>query len=379
MTLTESPLLRSAAPRIDRVTAEVYTVPTDQAEADGTAEWEATTALVVRVAAGDVEGLGYSYTDASAAGIVTKVLAPLVRGACASDLPYLRHAMDRAVRNMGRAGVVACAISAVDVALWDLRARQLGVPVLELLGRARTAAPVYGSGGFTTYDDATTVAQLRHWLALGVGAAKIKIGESSGSAVPRDLERIALARETLGDVELFVDANGGYGPGEARRVERAMREYDVRWFEEPVSSDYPGELASVRAGAVMDIAAGEYCWGIQDAARLIAAGAVDCLQLDVTRCGGFTGWLQGAALAEASGIDVSAHCAPQLSAHAVCASRRARHLEYFHDHARLEPMLFDGVLEVREGALEPADVAGLGLTLSPGAAGFRVEPSRDVP
>ncbi|MFC4242997.1 enolase C-terminal domain-like protein [Gryllotalpicola reticulitermitis] len=361
-----------ASDPIDRVTAEVYRVPTDQPEADGTAEWDATTVVVVRVAAGEIEGLGYSYADASAALVVTKVLAPLVRGACASDLPYLRDAMDRAVRNLGRAGVVACAISAVDVALWDLRARLVRMPLLELLGRARAAAPVYGSGGFTTYDDDTTAAQLREWLELGVGAAKIKIGESAGAAEARDLQRVALAREVLGDVELFVDANGGYTPSQARRVERDLRDFDVRWFEEPVSSDYPAELAAVRAGAAMDIAAGEYCWGIQDAARLLAAGAVDCLQLDVTRCGGFTGWLEGAALAEASGISISAHCAPQLSAHAVCAVRRARHLEYFHDHARIEPLLFDGALEVREGSIEPAGTPGLGLTLGPRAEQFRV-------
>jgi L-alanine-DL-glutamate epimerase-like enolase superfamily enzyme len=361
-----------AATTISHVETSVFRVPTDRAEADGTAEWDETTAVVVRVTAGDAVGLGYSYADASAATAIDGLLAPLLLGRRPFELPAVRAAMDRAVRNPGRPGVVACALSAVDVALWDLRARLLGVPLLELLGRAREAAPVYGSGGFTTYDDETTAEQLRGWLSAGIRACKIKIGESSGHAEERDLHRVRLAREVLGDAALFVDANGGYTPGQARRVEGALRSFGVSWFEEPVSSDYPGELARLRVGAGMDIAAGEYCWGIQDAARLVSAGAVDCLQLDVTRCGGFTGWLQGAALAAAHGVDVSAHCAPQLSAHAVCATPTARHVEYFHDHARLEPLLFDGALEVRDGALTPSEEPGHGLTLAAGSRDYLV-------
>ena len=364
--------MTGATAPVDAVSAAAFRVPTELPEADGTAEWSETTVVVVRLSAGGVEGLGYSYADAAAADVVERVLAPLLRGARPAELPRLRAAMDRAVRNAGRAGVVACALSAVDVALWDLRARLLGVPLLELLGRARDRASVYGSGGFTTYDDATTAEQLRGWLAAGIRAVKIKIGESHGAAEARDLHRVRLARSVIGDAELFVDANGAYSPGQARHVEHALREFGVSWFEEPVSSDYPAQLAALRGWSEADIAAGEYCWGVQDAARLLAAGAVDCLQLDVTRCGGFTGWLDGAAAAAASGIQLSAHCAPQLSAHAVCAVVGARHLEYFHDHARIEPMLFDGTLHVQGGALEPRDEPGHGLTLAERAEEFRV-------
>ena len=362
----------TSAAVIDAVSASAYRVPTELREADGTAEWSETTIVVVRLAAGDVAGLGYSYTDAAVAGVVERVLAPLLAGARPAELPRLRAAMDRAVRNAGRAGVVACALSAVDVALWDLRARLLDVPLLELLGRARDRAPVYGSGGFTTYDDATAAEQLRGWLAAGIRAVKIKIGESHGAAQARDLHRVRLARSVIGDAELLVDANGAYSPGQARRVERALREFGVTWFEEPVSSDYAAQLAALREQSGADIAAGEYCWGVQDAARLLAARAVDCLQLDVTRCGDFTGWLEGAAVAAASGIQISAHCAPQLSAHAVCAVPGARHLEYFHDHARIEPMLFDGTLHVQGGALEPGDGPGHGLALADRAEEFRL-------
>jgi L-alanine-DL-glutamate epimerase-like enolase superfamily enzyme len=359
--------------RIDRVAASAYRVPTEQPEADGTAAWDATVVVVVRVAAGGHEGLGFSYGDASAAEVVSQVLRPLVLGADVAALPAVRDAMDREARNRGRDGVVACAISALDIALWDLRARLLGVPLLELLGRARPAAPMYGSGGFTTFDDETTAAQLRGWVDAGCRAVKIKIGESRGAAEDRDLHRVRLARETVGDLaDVFVDANGGYSPGQARRVERELRQHGVRWFEEPVSSEQPEELAAIRAASRMDVAAGEYCWRLEDAGRMLAARAVDCLQLDVTRCGGISGWLAGAAAAAAHGLDVSAHCAPQLSAHVVCAARNARHGEYFADHARLEALLFDGVLPLRDGALTPTAAAGHGLTLAEGAQQYRI-------
>ncbi|MFC4245126.1 enolase C-terminal domain-like protein [Gryllotalpicola reticulitermitis] len=361
-----------ASAAIDRIETNVYRVPTDLPEADGTAEWAETTIVVATVAAGSTEGLGYSYCEAGAADVIEHMLAPLVRGRRPEELPAIRAVLEHKVRNTGRDGLVACALSAMDVALWDLRARLLDVPLLALLGRASPSARAYGSGGFTTYDDSTMAQQLRGWVAAGMTAAKIKIGESRGGAESRDLHRVRLAREAIGpSVELFVDANGGYTPSQARRMERALQEFGVRWFEEPVSSDMPEELADIRSSSRMDIAAGEYCWRVQDAARLLEARAVDCLQLDVTRCGGFTGWLQGAAVAAAHGVEISAHCAPQLSAHAVCASPNARHLEYFHDHARIEPLLFDGTLHVRSGALVPHDLPGHGLSVSDRAEEFR--------
>jgi L-alanine-DL-glutamate epimerase-like enolase superfamily enzyme len=172
-----------------------------------------------------------------------------------------------------------------------------------------------------------------------------------------DPERVAVAREAIGsDCELYVDANGAYERKEALAwAERFAYEWDVTWFEEPVSSaDLEGlRLLRDRGPAGMDIAAGEYAYVPADFRNLLVAGAVDCLQADVTRCGGFTGLLRAGALADAHGLSLSGHCAPQLSAHALCAVPRLRHLEYFHDHVRVERMLFDGVLEPEGGALRP--------------------------
>jgi L-alanine-DL-glutamate epimerase-like enolase superfamily enzyme len=350
---------------ISGVDAAVYVIPTDAPEADGTLAWDETALVLVTVHAGGEEGTGWSYAAAAAASVVTDVLAGVIRGRSALDIAGASEAMARAVRNIGRPGVAATAISAVDVALWDLKARLLGLSVTDLLGRVREHVPVYGSGGFTSYDEQETRDQLAGWLADGIGRMKIKIGESWGGNERRDLDRVALAREVIGpDRELYVDANGGYRTGQAVRVGHRLADHGVTWFEEPVSSQDLAGLAAVRRQVSIDVAAGEYSWSLADSAALIGAGAVDCLQLDVTRCGGITEFVRGAALAAAHNLQVSAHCCPSLHAHVGAAVVNLRHVEYFHDHQRIEQMLFDGAPTPEDGELTPDPAApGLGLRL----------------
>ena len=164
------------------------------------------------------------------------------------------------------------------------------------------------------------------------------------------------------DVELFVDANGGYTRKQAVRAGRAMEEYDVRWFEEPVSSDDLAGLKEVRDQLRVDVTAGEYGFDLTYFARMVAAQAVDCLQVDVSRCGGITEWVRVAAVAAAAGLAVSGHCAPNLHAHVAASVPNLRHLEYFHDHVRIEDLVFDGALSPQGGALCPDQGRpGLGL------------------
>ena len=352
-------------PEIRDIAAAVYVIPTDAPEADGTLAWDKTTLVLVTAQAGDEEGTGWTYAAGAAASVVTDVLAGVVRGRNALDVPGAGEAMARAVRNIGRSGVAATAISAVDVALWDLKARLLGLPLTDLVGRARQRVLVYGSGGFTSYDERQTRDQLAGWLADGIGRVKIKIGESWGGNERRDLARVALAREVIGpDRELYTDANGGYTVGQAVRVGRRLADHGVTWFEEPVSSRDLAGLAAVRRQVTADVAAGEYSWSLADSAALIEAGAVDCLQLDVTRCGGITEFVRGAALAASHNLQVSGHCAPNLHARAGVAVPNLRHVEYFHDHQRIERMFFDGALSPDGGDLAPdPGQPGLGLAL----------------
>jgi L-alanine-DL-glutamate epimerase-like enolase superfamily enzyme len=254
----------------------------------------------------------------------------------------------------------------VDTALWDLKARLLGLPLHRLLGAVREAVPVYGSGGFTSYDEARLREQLTGWVSgQRIPRVKIKIGESWGTHPARDLARMTQAREVVGpSVELFVDANGGYGRKQAIRVMRAAADLDIRWFEEPVSSDDLHGLREVRRGVAPEVTAGEYGDSLAYFQRMCAAGAVDCLQADVSRCGGITEWLRVAAVAAAHQLEISGHCAPHLHVHAAAATPNLRHLEWFHDHVRIEQMFFDGALDPTGGALRPSPTApGHGLRL----------------
>jgi L-alanine-DL-glutamate epimerase-like enolase superfamily enzyme len=353
-------------PIVEDITAAVYVIPTDAPEADGTLAWDETTMVLVSARAGGELGTGWTYAAGAAGAVVTDVLAGVVTGRSAFDVAGAAEAMARAVRNVGRGGIAATAISAVDIALWDLKARLLGLPVATLLGRVRADVPVYGSGGFTSYDADRTREQLSGWVEKDrIPRVKIKIGESWGGNERRDLDRVALAREVIGpDTALYVDANGGYTTGQAVRVAGEMACCGVTWFEEPVSSQDAAGLAAVRRQVQPDVAAGEYSWSLADSARLLDAGAVDCLQLDVTRCGGITEFLRGAALAAGHGVQVSAHCAPSLHAHVGAAVVNLRHVEYFHDHQRIERLLFDGTLDPQGGTLTPdAGQPGLGLRL----------------
>jgi L-alanine-DL-glutamate epimerase-like enolase superfamily enzyme len=342
--------------------AAAYTIPTDAPEADGTLSWTATTMILVEAQAEGLTGIGWTYGPPAVASVVTGQLAPAAGEAGVHDVPSAHERMCRAVRNAGRPGVCAMAISAVDCALWDLRARTLGLPLHHLLGAARREVPVYGSGGFTTYDSARTREQLTYWTKeLGIPRVKIKVGESWGGEQARDLARLSLAREAIGDgVDLYADANGAYSVKQAIAVGTAAADVNLRWFEEPVSSDDLAGLRAVREVVPSEVAAGEYAYDLPGFARIL--DAVDCPQADVTRIGGITEFLRAAALARAHGRELSAHCAPHLHAAAMTAIPNARHIEWFHDHARIESMLFDGALTPDGGALRLRDdTPGLGL------------------
>jgi len=311
---------------VERLDVAAHTIPTDEPESDGTLEWDSTTIVVVQAHAGGRVGLGYTYTHDPAVRLIDDKLAPLVRGRDLNDIPALWEELGQRLRNVGRPGIGFMALSAVDIALWDLKARLLDAPLVDLLGHVRTEAPVYGSGGFTSYSLARLRDQLAGWVDSGIPRVKIKVGRSPED----DPRRLDAAREAIGaETKLFVDANGAFEQEDALSwAERYAQEWDVTWFEEPVSSaDFEGlRLVRQSAPETLDIAAGEYGFVPADFRNLLEAAAVDCLQVDVTRCGGYTGFLRAADLADRYGIDVSAHCAPQASAHVCCAVSRFRHI-----------------------------------------------------
>lgn len=338
---------------VNSLAASTYTIPTDAPEGDGTLRWDATTIVVVEAWSAGESGLGYTYANEATASLVLDELAAIVEGADAMAPPAIWAEMVAETRNLGRPGIVSMAIAAVDTAIWDLKARLQGVPLYVLLGPARESVPIYGSGGFTTYSESRLIEQLSGWVERGIPRVKMKVGAEPA----KDPARAAAVRSAIGpDAELFVDANGALTRKDALlAAERFRTEADVSWFEEPVSSDDLAGLRLLRdrAPAGMAIAGGEYGYDATYFARMIDAGAVDVLQADVTRCAGITELLRVDGLCRAHQVPLSLHCGPAIHTHPAMALDSLVHLEYFHDHARIEEMLFDGLPELRDGALRP--------------------------
>jgi L-alanine-DL-glutamate epimerase-like enolase superfamily enzyme len=354
---------RAEAP-VRELEVAAYTVPTDAPEADGTLAWDETTIVVVHARAEGERGLGYTYADLSTATLIASKLAGIVEGRDAMAPQAAWAAMVEQIRNLGRPGVASMAIAAIDSAIWDLKARLLGLPLCKLLGAARDRVPIYGSGGFTAYSVARLQEQLAGWVARGIPRVKMKVGSEPAD----DPERVRAAREAIGpSAELFVDANGAYTRKQALALAKRFRtDAGIGWFEEPVSSDDLEGLRLVRdrGPAGVAIAAGEYGYDAPYFRRMLEAGAVDVLQADVTRCGGITELLRVDGLCRAHGVPLSLHCGPAIHLHPALALQQLVHLEYFHDHVRIEHLLFDGVVTPRDGALHPRlDRPGNGLEL----------------
>ncbi len=330
-----------------------YRVPLVEPEADGTLAWDHTTVVVVEIDAGPERGLGLTYGPPACASVIRDVLAHQVVGRDALDIPAAWSAMIDAVRNAGRRGIASMAIAAVELGLWDLKAKLLGLPLFRLLGAARDEVPVYASGGFTSMDDDALARQLATWAHDdGFTRVKMKIGVDRGADPARDVDRVGLARKAVGPgVELFVDANGAYSRKQAIRVAHALAGEGVSWFEEPVSSDDLEGLREVREAVEPEVAAGEYGYDVFDFARLLPV--VDVLQADVSRCAGVLGWMRAAALASSRSLELSGHTAPSSHLHVACAIPNLRHVEYFADHAYVDRLLFDGVVSPHGGALRP--------------------------
>lgn len=271
---------------------------------------------------------------------------------------------------LGRRGVTICAMSGIDMALWDLLGKRLGVPVYQLLGgKCRDALPAYASGGWA--DAGGIGAQLRGYLDRGgFRAVKMRVGSQDGT-VEASIARVRAAREALGpEIDLMVDAHGTWNPREARRFARGVEECRLAWIEEPVNADDRAGMAEVRAATDIPIAAGESEFTRFDFRDLIEAGAIDILQPDLAIAGGITEGVRIAALAAAYQKPV----APHLWGSALCfaaglhlaaATPACVILEY---SLGFNPLLHDLVEEsfpVEDGRIPIPDRPGLGVTVRP--------------
>ncbi len=337
---------------VTAIYVSAYIIPTATPEADGTIEWNNTTLILVEITAADKTGIGYTYSHQSAAVVIDTLLRKIVIDANALDIPSINKKMIEAIRNDGQTGIAMMAVSAVDNALWDLKAKLFDVPLCNLLGKAKDSMLIYGSGGFTSYNKKQLQQQLSGWVDEGILHVKIKIGTHP----EEDVERVKEARNAIGkNASLFVDANGAYTVKQAIEKSYQFAVYNISWFEEPVTSDHLEGLHFIREHVQpeVNIAAGEYGYNLSYFHHMLKANAVDILQADATRCGGITNFIKAASLAEAYQIPFSSHCAPALHLHAAVSINNFYIAEYFYDHARIEKMLFDGILQPKDGNVYP--------------------------
>ena len=353
---------RRAVP-IDRIDVSAYKVPTDSPESDGTYRVGCDHAWSwSRRPAGGKTGLGYSYADTATARLVRDLLAGVVKGRDAMAVPGAWSAMVAAIRNLGRPGIASMAISAVDAALWDLKARLLDVALVTLLGAVREAAPVYGSGGFTSYSIEQLRDQLGGWAAAGHPAGQDEDRPPSGRRPrpgpgrPRGdrAGRRAVRRRQRG---LQPQAGAGHGRGVRRAGRDLVRGAGLlrrprrappaaRPRRRPAWTSPPASTATTCSTSA----------GCSRPARLT------CCRPTATRCGGITGYLRAGALCEARGLPFSAHCARRCTPTPAAPCRPSATSSIFHDHDRIEHMFFDGALTPVGGALHPdPGRPGLGL------------------
>lgn len=344
----------------------VFKVPTQRKlESDGTLEWESTTLVLVELNCLDKWGIGYTYGHSSVATVASTLLKKYVAEKEVFNIAAITETMGSALRNNGKTGISAMAISAIDIALWDLKAKLLNVSLSDLLGRCRERIEAYGSGGFTSYSRHEMQDEMLHWKQQGFRKFKMKVGRNPSE----DLDRVQFVREIIGSKNsLMVDANEAFNPVMALAFAQDFARFDVNWFEQPISStDHQGmKEIRQRFPPGMALASGEYIYSLNQGLKILQHRTADVLQLDVTRCLGITGFLKLAALAEAYDIPVSSHCAPTLHTCLGCAIPGFIHAEYFSDHARIEEEFFEGILPAKNGYLEPnLSRPGLGIEVNP--------------
>lgn len=316
-----------------------------------------------------VSGLGLTGGLRATRALIHEHLADVLVGRDPFETERLWEALFWRVRGYGRKGLAFQAVSALDIALWDLKAKALELPLYRLLGPCRDDVPVYGSGGWTNHTLDELVAEQRGFVEQGFPRVKMKIGKDFGQAEREDLQRLEAVRKAIGDdVELYVDANNGYHAKQAIRMARHLEDYGVAWFEEPVLADDIDGLAAVARATPIPVASGEHEYTKYGFRDLIARGGADIVQPDVGRVGGITEWLKVAHLAHAFNLPVAPHAYAPVHLHLAMATPNLRVVEVLNMESASNERWFTELPPIQGGRWKPfADRPGLGLALHPDA------------
>lgn len=352
--------------KIERVASAYYRLPLEAMGDAGHGAIDSEEIVTVRIAAGGLEGHGYAYTigrgGRALQALIEHDLAPLLLGRDATDIAALWELMWQRLLYVGRGGLAAFAIAALDIALWDLRGLRERKPLYALLGAQAREIPAYGSGVDLPKTLEQLLAQTEGFLARGLPGVKVKVGRREAK---EDEARVAAVRRLVGDrIDLMVDANMAWPAGEALERGRRLEPFGLYWFEEPTIPEDVAGHAQLARELKTPIAIGESLHSPHEFQRYVEARAVGIVQVDPVTNGGITASLRALALADAAGLRTSSHYTDELSAHLLCASRQPVYLE---KHAFALDAYLEAPQPVVNGRVRPTEAPGTGMRFNAAA------------
>jgi len=353
--------------KIAKVLSQIVQLPADEPLADGPQVAGARRDFVVaKLATADgIEGIGVTFFGGAMTRALKQAVDDLGALVIGEDPAMVERIADKCRQAAGgsdRGGVFNLAISAIDTALWDIRAKALGVPLAKLLGGFRDKVPAYASGALMrqfTLKEVETAG--RRLVERGWGAMKTQLALPGHTTPEIEVERIRVLREAIGpDIELMCDINQRWTTWQAISLGARVEPYHLRWLEDVTRCDDYQGLAEVTAALKTPVAGGEYVWGIEPFRQMLAHRSVDIAMIDLVRVGGITQWMKVAGMAEAFNIPVVSHLIPEVHVHLIAAIPNGEIVEYM----PWTRALFDNPVVPIKGAMTVPTVPGLGLTFT---------------
>ncbi|MCI9296256.1 MAG: mandelate racemase/muconate lactonizing enzyme family protein [Lachnospiraceae bacterium] len=354
---------------IKDVKVHLVSMPVKGGFADATRKVESIGYTIVKITTEDgVEGFGVTYHEVGGEAtklLIEKNIAPRIMDKDPFETEVIWQDLVQYLRGVGRKGLMFCALSAVDIALWDIKGKILDMPLYRLFGGNQTKVPVYGSGGWTSYTDEELVEEMKMIVSRGYQMVKFKVGYDGGRKPLRDVERVRKVRDAVGpDVEIMLDANNCWDAATGARFANMVKDYNILFLEEPVyADDIPG-LVRYKQSTDLPLATGEHEYTKYGARDLIINGAADIVQLDGTRAGGFTEMLKIAALTQAWNLKFAPHAMENIHIHLVSACSNALFLERLLLFEEITGNVYINPPQPVNGYMEIPDLPGLGLQLN---------------
>jgi len=313
----------------------------------------------------DIEGLGMTYASPGVIDVIENSLKQELVGKDPLDIEQLWNSMYWKVRGYGRKGIAFCAISAIDIGLWDLKGKYVNLPLYKLLGAYTDSVPVYGSGGWTNFSERELIEEMTGYVADGIPRIKMKVGKDFGLSEREDIERVAAVRKAVGDdVSIYIDANNGYYRKQAIYMAKEFEQFQIGWLEEPLIPDDIDGMADISRATSIPIATGEHEYTKYGFRDLIGRGGVDIVQPDIGRVGGVTEWMKVAHLAHSFNLPVAPHALQLAHLHVACATPNLKVVEYMNVSLEGDELWYIDFPKQKNGYWSPyPDKPGLGLEL----------------